>query len=533
MNCVELRDAVSEFDRRLASLDEAQSAVEGELGIENLERDIDEAAEFRDNARVPRVTAEKILASRINSEVGHVTSDAASVTGASAMGMAIEAKLPKLELPIFTGDVTTWVSFWEQFHAVVHTSELPDITKFAYRLSLLKGEAKVAVQGLSMTSVNYKSACEILEKRFGRPERIIFSLIQDLLSINVPRQPKVAVLWKMYDNLQAHVRSLEALQISGKQYGVMLTPLILSRLPPDLRLEWAREGEHHEGDLSFLLDFLQREIERRERSLTFSTGLMLHMEADDHVENLLPSTVAALHTSTNQEMQACGLCGRGGHPIERCYSITRIPVQERKMALSKVQACFRCLSTVKSHSFRKCQAKCSKCRGKHHSLLCENEQRTVVQPASSALQQTPTPVTHTSRNSSVIVSNAGVVSSVNSVADLSSHVLLQTARVSVQGKCGVADAIILFDMGLDKTYISETLVGKIGTEWVGSQSLAYASFGSSNVSSTEQRNLYSVVPQGPGGNATNVVATEIPVICTPIYRPPVPESVLKSVGKDI
>ena len=97
------------------------------------------------------------------------------------------------------------------------------------------------------------------------------------------------------------------------------------------------------------------------------------MEASDQVENLLPSTAAALHTSTNSEMQACGLCGRDGHSIERCYGIARIPVQERKTALGKMQVCFRCLSMVKSHSFRKCQAKRSKCKGRHHSLLCEHE----------------------------------------------------------------------------------------------------------------------------------------------------------------
>ena len=35
-------------------------------------------------------------------------------------------------------------------------------------------------------------------------------------------------------------------------------------------MEWARDGERHESDLLFLLDFLQREIERRERSRELS-----------------------------------------------------------------------------------------------------------------------------------------------------------------------------------------------------------------------------------------------------------------------
>ena len=40
--------------------------------------------------------------------------------------------------------------------------------------------------------------------------------------------------------------------------GVILTPLILSRLPQDARLEWPREGRV--SDLDWPLTFLDREI---------------------------------------------------------------------------------------------------------------------------------------------------------------------------------------------------------------------------------------------------------------------------------
>ena len=43
--------------------------------------------------------------------------DNVSVTS-NASAKAVEARLPKLELPCFSGDVTTWTSFWEQFVAV-------------------------------------------------------------------------------------------------------------------------------------------------------------------------------------------------------------------------------------------------------------------------------------------------------------------------------------------------------------------------------------------------------------------------------
>ena len=75
-------------------------------------------------------------------------------------------------------------------------------------------------------------------------------------------------------------------------------------------------------------------------------------------------------------------------------------------------------------------------------------------------------------------------------------------------------------------------MGTIGPEWVGSQCVSYAAFDSNQASNAEQRNLYKVTLKG-GGNAANLVVTEIPVICTPIFRPAVPQSVLESFGKNV
>ena len=58
-----------------------------------------------------------------------------------------------------------------------------------------------------------------------------------------------------------HIRSLEALGVSGKQCEAFLMPFILSRLLSEMRLEWNRQGAGHESDLEWLLKFLQEEIE--------------------------------------------------------------------------------------------------------------------------------------------------------------------------------------------------------------------------------------------------------------------------------
>ena len=150
------------------------------------------------------------------------------------------------------------------------------MNKFTYLQSLLQGEAASAVSGLALTAENYGTARDILVKQFGRPERIIFSHIQKLLQNNVSLSSRDSFtpihLCELHDEIVTRVRSLQNLGVGGETYGVFLTPLILHQLSSNVRLEWARVGEGHEGDLDFLLKFLYNEIQRRERSQTFGNG---------------------------------------------------------------------------------------------------------------------------------------------------------------------------------------------------------------------------------------------------------------------
>ena len=75
------------------------------------------------------------------------------------------ARLPKLELPKFPGDLTAWAHFWCSFEAHAHNSNHSNIVKFLYLVSLLSGSALAAVQGLSVTADHYDTAIAILRER--------------------------------------------------------------------------------------------------------------------------------------------------------------------------------------------------------------------------------------------------------------------------------------------------------------------------------------------------------------------------------
>ena len=95
-----------------------------------------------------------------------------------------KAKLPKLALPKFRGEVTQWQNFWDSFNSAIHVNQqLSLIDKFNHLHSLLEGQAARAIQGLTRTEANYNSAIEILQKRFGKPQNIISKHMDEMLKI--------------------------------------------------------------------------------------------------------------------------------------------------------------------------------------------------------------------------------------------------------------------------------------------------------------------------------------------------------------
>ena len=504
-----LLDAVDEFDKRLQAFDEFQSEYELEIEEKDLIDVIDEAAVFRESVKVVRIKATELLASFRDED------DARSVRTSATLKP--DVKLPKLVLPSFNGNVLQWQSFWDQFTAVVHCSDLPQISKFTYLRSLLEGEAKEAVQGLSLTERHYEEACRILVDRFGKPEKIIFQHVQELLGMSsFGKQSSLSALRKLQDKLVSHVRSLEGLGITGTQYGVLLTPIVLSCLPADVRMEWARCSEGRESDLEWLLDFMGKEITLRERSQTFKT-LSKPVEAKLEDKKSKP-TATSLQTSSKDRV-SCAVCSKNSHPTHKCWELTKSPFEERKEKILKKGLCFRCLG--KGHQAQNCNKVCSKCKGNHCYLLCKDFQ--VL--SGDKNQGKSNSESSSSGQGTALHSGSVKVSSENS----SVKVMMQTALIKVSGRKGPVKAHVVFDTGADRTYVSSQFVQAVRPEFVCSESVSYGAFGTGKTSRVEQRNVYQL--NLLGSEDISVLATEIPVICAPLHFKSVPQELLQSFGQ--
>ena len=78
--------------------------------------------------------------------------------------ISVRPRLPRQEIPPFSGDPLQVQSFWEIFDSSIHSNtSLPPINKFSYLKTLFTGKAKDALNSLELTSGNY-------EIMFWRPQ---------------------------------------------------------------------------------------------------------------------------------------------------------------------------------------------------------------------------------------------------------------------------------------------------------------------------------------------------------------------------
>ena len=145
---------------------------------------------------------------------------------------------------------------------------LTNINKFNYLNSLLESAASDAISGLTLTSANYEEAIGVLKKRFGNKQLIVNRHMDLLLNLNtVTSQHDLKGLRKLYDVVESNVRGLRALGVQSSSYGGLLTPILISKLPTELRLIISRELKEGEWEFESMMEVVERERGGSQRAI--------------------------------------------------------------------------------------------------------------------------------------------------------------------------------------------------------------------------------------------------------------------------
>ncbi|XP_055850361.1 uncharacterized protein LOC129914934 [Episyrphus balteatus] len=318
-------------------------------------------------------------------------------------------------------------------------SDISQTQKFHYLKSFLRGEPANLIRDIKVSDINYLDAWDKLEKRYDRPNFMIQSHIQSLLSIPNINANNVQSLRKLTDAADETIRGLDSLGAPWRDPWVIY--LLSLKLDHDTKEAWGLEvGARSNASIDEFLVFLNSRCDALESAQSLSRPTN-----QSRVKN--PKLVQSHFVETTTSCPKC----KADHSLNQCPH-------------------FLSLDTITRRSF-KCHSKfrCRTCHARHHSLVHPQSPTTVSSDHNSSSSSPGTSSTNPimpnslSATTSPISLCSSVAQPINLHSEVHSQVLLPTAIAQVHDKQGTSHHIrLLLDSGSQVSFVTEQTVQRLG-----------------------------------------------------------------------
>ncbi len=398
-------------------------------------------------------------------------------------------KLPRLKLPMFTGNILKWREFYQMYEAIV-TSE-PDISnveKFNLLKMHLDDKAKEVIEGIPATGENFEKALKLLQARYENTQKLAaahFTALNDLPMCD----DDTFSLRATFTQMEIHLRSLESL---GKPVdSEFILHSLLKKIPKKVIISMSEKRE--KKDESWNVDSFRKTLEIVIKDREF---------ADTYEEPLSEPPVSTLHASRksyHRRNLKCAFCFRS-HYNDECDKYTTF--DSRKARLPR-GCCMKCFST--QHKTQHCTKNitCFHCGNAHNRALCMKHLSNIQRKDTTAV------------NTSSLVANG-------------TKVLLQTAlaRLINPGNKMSKVAHILLDPGSQYSYVSREMANQLQLRRKMTEYIDVSSFGTS---CTQQKKTFltDVDLKLANGKKFSMEASIVDVITSGVSRAPIDNKAVK------
>ncbi|CAG7820849.1 unnamed protein product, partial [Allacma fusca] len=124
----------------------------------------------------------------------------------------LNVKLPKFDIPTFSGNILDWTLFCDLFSSSVHNNAaLGEAQKLQYLKSLVRGDAEQLLASYQISDANYKEAWGTLKKRYQNTRELIRSQLIRFIEMPTLRMESAVDLRKLVDTASSVARALRAL----------------------------------------------------------------------------------------------------------------------------------------------------------------------------------------------------------------------------------------------------------------------------------------------------------------------------------
>ena len=392
----------------------------------------------------------------------------------------------------------------------MHTNtDLTKIDKFNYLVSLLEGTASRAIAGLPITEENYNAAVDIINKRFGKPQQLISAHMDELLKISTCSTDKTCQLRYLYDKLNVNIRGLEALKVKSTQYGSLLIPIIMAKLPPEIRVHVAQNTTEDVWDIESILNVIQNEIEAQEISEKIKAMTNITEPKRPQFPKQTTTSSFVVESTPPLPTPVCVYCSEM-HFSASCQKITDI--NARKTILKRDKRCLTCLK--KGHNAEQCDKACRKCKRRHHQSICP--EKTINSPRNTTKPPHYESGEQSTRDTEISHTTTATTTSEN--ANAKRRVLLQTATaIATNEEHKKSTTIrILFDNGSQQSYITESLRSRLQLKSLKTEKLNLNTFGESKFKKQSCDVVKLQLRKSEHNDPITIAALTFPVICSPL-----------------
>ena len=320
--------------------------------------------------------------------------------------------------------------------------------------------------------------------------------MDELLKLPACAGEKTQQLRAIYDKVCVNVRGLEALGVGAEQYGSFLIPVIMAKLPVEIRLQVARITTNDVWKIEELLQIIKGEVEAREISDAVKVNEKKYLDITHKSAAGNMGTASSLTVRDHGPgRRKCVYCGED-HYSASCEKVK--DVSTRKDLIKRDGRCFICLA--KGHRAAQCRSmkRCRKCNNRHHQSLCE-----MTTQGSSETQQTEEDTTDSSMTTSTRSKKV---------------VLLQTAQAYAHASNGeMVPVRILFDNGSQRSYLTNSLKIRLGLKSQRKEVVNLNVFGNDGFQ-RQTCDLVTVKLQTRENENIQLTALAFHTICSPLPR---------------
>jgi len=391
------------------SFDEVQTAIV-DLNLGHEEESL--CLQFEDDHNTLRAEMEDLISK-------HSPTDASNASHSSHSSTGETLRLPKIQPPIFNGNLEDWSSFFDTFNALFHNNTaLNDVQRLHYLKTSVSGPAADIIKNFSITAENYQVAYDELVHQYENKCLTIQSHIRALLHSHKVNTISAADLRRLHHHVSTHVRALKALGQPVQSWDAWLVTLICGQLDATTAGEWQlRQDTKELPTCASIVSFLSKRV------AAYEAGIISH--TTDKPAKAKPAAHNNKSFFTQPRGSKCPLCS-ATLKMYSCDQFNKMSIPERRKTITNLMLCYNCLNAghkVKSYYF----PGCPKCGLRHNSKIHDDN-------VAKANSKTPDNEEHTDQTThTVLYTNPVDQTTQSSSSDV---VMLATAVIYICNQYG-------------------------------------------------------------------------------------------------